>query len=135
MAGLLQTIALTLSVIVLSFTAISAAETIKCTECGMMVDVNSKFASKIVQAEKTLYFCDIGDLFTYLKKAKQNDFKMEVKDYKTGEWIDARTAYYVHAEKKFSTPMGWGIASFKDPNDAAEFGAVMDFNATAKTLK
>lgn len=135
MARLLRTIALTLSVIVLSFTAISATETIKCSECGMMVDVNSKFASKIVQSDKTLYFCDIGDLFTYLKKNKQNSFKIEVKDYKTSGWIDARTAYYVHAEKKFSTPMGWGIASFKDPKDASEFGTVMDFDATAKTLK
>ena len=101
----------------------------------MMVDVNSKFASKIVQADKTLFFCDIGDLFTYLKKTKQNGFKMEVKDYKTDEWIDARAAYYVHDEKKFKTPMGWGIASFKVHKDAAEFGAVMDFDATAKTLK
>ncbi len=127
--------ALTFSVIVLSFTTISAAETIKCAECGMMVDVNSKFASRIVQADKTLYFCDIGDLFTYLKKTKQNGFKTEVKDYKTGEWIDARAAHYVQAENKFKTPMGWGIASFKDPKDAAQFGMVMDFDATAKTLK
>jgi copper chaperone NosL len=135
MAVLLRTIALTFSVIVLSFNAISAAETIKCSECGMMVEVNSKFASKIVQADKTLYFCDIGDLFTYLKKNKQNVFKMEVKDYKTGEWIDARAAYYVHDENKFRTPMGWGIASFKDQKDAEEFGAVKDFDASAKMLK
>jgi len=135
MAGLLRTIVSTFSVIMLFFTTISAAETIKCSECGMMVDVNSKFASKIVQADKILYFCDIGDLFTYLKKTKQNGFKTEVKDYKTGEWIDARAAYYVHAENKFRTPMGWGIASFKDPKDAAEFGTVMDFDATTKALK
>jgi nitrous oxide reductase accessory protein NosL len=122
-------------VIVLSFTTISAAEMTKCSECGMMVDVNSKFASKIVQADKTLYFCDIGDLFNYLKRTKQNGFKMEVRDYKTGEWVDARAAYYVHAEKKFKTPMGWGIASFKDSKDATEFGAVMDFDATTKALK
>jgi nitrous oxide reductase accessory protein NosL len=118
-----------------SFASVSAAETIKCSECGMTVDVNSKFESKIVQADKTLYFCDIGDLFSYLKRTKQNSFKVEVKDYKTGEWIDARTAYYVHSEKKFRTPMGWGIASFRDQKDAAEFGAVMDFDSTAKKLK
>ena len=135
MAGLLRTIALTFSVIVFSYATVSAAETIKCSECGMMVEVSSKFASKIVQAGKTLYFCDIGDLFSYLKRTKQNDFKAEVKDYKTGEWIDARAAYYVHAEKKFRTPMGWGIASFKDQKDAAEFGAAMDFDSTAKALK
>jgi len=103
MAVLLRTIALTISLITFSFTIVSAADTIKCTECGMMVDVNSKFASKIVQADGTLYFCDIGDLFSYLKRTKQNSVKAEVKDYKTGEWIDARAAYYVHAEKIFST--------------------------------
>jgi nitrous oxide reductase accessory protein NosL len=135
MTNLFRTIAYTLSLIVFSFTAVSAAETIKCSECGMMVEVNSTFASKIVQADKTLYFCDIGDLFSYLKRTKQNDFKAAVKDYKTGDWIDARTAYYVHAEKKFRTPMGWGIASFKNQKDAAEFGTVMDFDAAAKALK
>jgi nitrous oxide reductase accessory protein NosL len=134
-AGLLRTIALTLSVIVFSFATVSAAETIKCSECGMMVDVNSRFESKIVQADKTLYFCDVGDLFSYLKRTKQNGSRIDVKDYKTGEWTDARTAYYVHAEKKFKTPMGWGIASFKYQKDAAEFGEVMDFDSTAKTLK
>jgi len=135
MARLLRTIVLTFSAIVLSLATVSAAETIKCSECGMMVDVNSKFASKIVQADRTLYFCDIGDLFSYLKRTKQNGVKAEVKDYKTGEWIDARAAYYVHAEKKFSTPMGWGIASFKDQKDAAEFGVATDFDSMAKALK
>jgi nitrous oxide reductase accessory protein NosL len=135
MAGLLRTIALTILVIAFSFTIVAASETIKCSECGMIVDVNSKFASKIVQADKTLYFCDIGDLFSYLKRTKQNGNKVEVRDYKTGDWIDARAAYYVHADKKFRTPMGWGIASFKDQKDATEFGTAMDFDSTAKALK
>ena len=108
---------------------------IKCAECGMTVDVNSKFASKIVQSATILYFCDIGDLFSYLKRTKLSDFTAEVKDYRTDEWIDARTANYVHAEKKFRTPMGWGIASFKNQKDAADFGAVMDFETAVKTLK
>jgi nitrous oxide reductase accessory protein NosL len=135
MTVLLRTTALTFLVIVFAFATVLAAETIKCSECGMTVDVNSKFSSKIVQADKTLYFCDIGDLFSYLKRTRQNGVKAEVKDYKTGEWIDARAAYYVHAENKFNTPMGWGIASFKDQKDAAEFGAAMDFDTTAKALK
>ncbi|HUI68207.1 MAG TPA: nitrous oxide reductase accessory protein NosL [Nitrospirota bacterium] len=135
MAGLVRTIVLTVLVIVSTVATVSAAEIIKCSECGMMVELNSKFASKIVQADKTLYFCDIGDLFSYLKRTKQSGFKVEVKDYKTGEWIDARAAYYVHAENKFRTPMGWGIASFKDQKDAAEFGAAMDFDSAAKALK
>jgi nitrous oxide reductase accessory protein NosL len=135
MVGLLRTIVLTCSVAVISSTTVLAAEMIKCSECGMTVDVNSKFASKSVQADKTFYFCDIGDMFSYVKRNRQDGFRAVVKDYKTGEWIDAHAAYYVHAEKKFSTPMGWGIASFKDKKNAEEFGAVMDFDATAKALK
>jgi len=136
MVGLLRTtVLICFLVAVFSSATVSAAEMIKCSECGMTVDVNSKFASKSVQAEKTLYFCDIGDMFSYVKRTRQDGFRAEVKDYKTGEWIDAHAAYYVHAEKKISTPMGWGIAAFKDKKDAGEFGAVMDFDATAKALK
>jgi len=112
-----------------------SAETIKCTECGMFLDMNSKFTSKIVQGGSTLYFCDIGDLFLYLKRKDMTDVTAQVKDYVTGEWLDAKKAYFVHAEKKFMTPMGWGIAAFKDKTSAAESGTVMDFNATVLTIK
>jgi hypothetical protein len=51
----------------------AAAEKIICAECGMTSDLGSQFTSRIVQGEKTLYFCDIGDLFTYLiRKKPQN---------------------------------------------------------------
>ena len=135
MTSPLRTIGLICLMTAFLHATVSATDAIKCTECGMMVDVNSKFTSKIVQADKTLYFCDIGDLFSYLKRTKQNGFNIEVKDYKSGEWIDARTASYVRAEKKFRTPMGWGIASFKDQKDAAEFGVATDFDSMAKALK
>ncbi len=42
------------------------AGTPSCAQCGMDVDLNSKYAAKIVQGETTSYFCDIGDLFAYL---------------------------------------------------------------------
>jgi len=111
------------------------AETISCTECGMMVDMNSKFTAKIVQSDRTSYFCDIGDLFSYLRRKGAKDVKAEVKDFNTGEWIDAGKAYYVSARKKFRTPMGWGVAAFKDLTSASEFGNPADFDATAKALK
>jgi len=125
-------IAITLFAI--SLTPARAAET-KCSECGMMVMMDSKFTSKITQGDTTLYFCDIGDLFMHLKKKNLMDARAEVKDYSTGEWIDARKAYYVNASKKFSTPMGWGIAAFKDKNEASKAGTVMDFDGMANALK
>jgi len=111
------------------------AETVNCSECGMTCDVAAKFTSRLIQGDKTLYFCDIGDLFSYLKRKKPPTTRVEVKDYNTGQWIDAHKAYYVHSEKKFKTPMGWGIAAFADKGKALEYGAAMDFDGTATALK
>jgi len=113
----------------------AAAETVKCAECGMTCDVAAKFTSRIIQGDQTLYFCDIGDLFSYLKRKMPSATRVEVKDYNTGDWIDAYKAYYVHSEKKFKTPMGWSIASFKDKDRASEFGTAMDFDGAARALK
>jgi nitrous oxide reductase accessory protein NosL len=113
----------------------ATAETIKCTECGMACDVTAKFTSRIIQGDQTLYFCDIGDLFSYLKRKKPSATRVEVRDYNTGEWVDAYKAYYVRSEKKFRTPMGWSVASFRDKDKASEFGTAMDFDGTARALK
>jgi len=125
-------IAIALIVIVLS--PVHAKET-RCTECGMVVMMDSKFTSKITRGDTPLYFCDIGDLFTYLKKKNVQDAGIEVKDYTSGEWIDARKAFYVKSVKKFDSPMGWGIAAFKDKNEASQSGGAMDFENTAKAWK
>ncbi len=113
----------------------AAAEKITCAECGMTSDLGSKFTSRIVQGEKTLYFCDIGDLFSYLAGKRPQDVRAEVKDYKTGEWLDAHQAFYVHAGKKFKSPMGWGIAAFKDRKDADGYGSVMDYGGALKAVQ
>ena len=123
-----------IGLILLAFSPVQAMDT-RCAECGMKVMMDSKFSSRIVQGDTVLYFCDIGDLFSYLKKTRLNNARAEVKDYITGEWIDARKAYYANSSKKFSTPMGWGIAAFKDKNEASKAGTVVDFDGTAKALK
>jgi nitrous oxide reductase accessory protein NosL len=125
-----------LFVFIASVVASSAfAETTQCTECGMMVDMNSKFTARIVTGNTTSYFCDIGDLFSYLKRTGTTAAGAGVKDYTTGEWLAANKAFYVKDDKKFKTPMGWGIAAFKEKAPAAAAGAVLDFDSTAKTLK
>jgi nitrous oxide reductase accessory protein NosL len=89
----------------------------------------------MVQGEKTSYFCDIGDLFSYVKRKGAEGASVEVKDFDKNEWIDGRKAFFVKAENKFKTPMGWGIAAFKDKNTASESGTAMDFDAMVKALK
>lgn len=111
------------------------SETLRCAECGMMVDTQSRFSARIVQEGSSLAFCDIGDLLSYLKRKGLQQAGAEVQDYGTGKWIDARKAQYVQAEKKFRTPMGWGIAAFEDRTRASEQGNALDFDAMIKAMK
>ena len=124
------------AIVLLAMTlALALAMDTKCTQCGMMVNMDSPFTSKITQRDTTLYFCDIGDLFAYLRKMDPKDARAEVRDYPTRAWLDARKAHYVHGAKKFSTPMGWGIAAFKDVSVASQSGTALDFDGMAETLK
>jgi nitrous oxide reductase accessory protein NosL len=120
--------------VVLTMSTAFAAD-IQCAQCGMTVDTGSKFTAKIAAADATLFFCDIGDLFTYLKKTSRGAGGAFVKDYSGGEWLDAKAAYFVHDEKIFKTPMGWGVAAYRDRSRAAEAGKAMDFDAAAKAMQ
>ena len=113
----------------------ASAEMVSCAQCGMGADLSSKFTSRLVQAKQTLHFCDIGDLFAYLKANPSAAAEAQVKDYKSGEWLNAQQAYYVQSAKKFQTPMGWSIAAFKARPEGAEFGNALDFNGMMKSLK
>jgi hypothetical protein len=97
-------------------------------------DTASKFSAKATKRHNDL-FLRHRDLFVYLKKHNLKDARIEVKDFAGGALFDGRKAFYVHAEKKFNTPMGWGIAAFINKDDAAKFGMAMDFDATLKALK
>lgn len=112
-----------------------ADEPLKCAECGMPVDVAATFSAKIVAGDGTLYFCDIGDLLVYLRERKTEQTYARVKDYRSGEWIKAAKAFYVHEPRRFMTPMGWGVASFKDKKDAEDFGVPSDITAVSRRLK
>ena len=113
----------------------ASAENVSCAQCGMAADLGSKFTSRIVQAKQTLHFCDIGDLFAYLKANPAAAAEAQVKDYKSGEWANAQQAYYVQSAKKFHTPMGWSIAAFTARPESAEFGNALDFNGMRKSLQ
>ena len=99
----------------------------------MSAKVDNRFTSRIVQGASTLYFCDIGDLVAFIERTHPKEYAASVHDFKTGEWIDASTAFFVIDKKIFSTPMGWGIAAFRDR--AAATGAPLDFEALRKALR
>lgn len=110
-------------------------EDTRCAECGMKVDAKSKFISYGLSDEgKKIFFCDVGDMLSSLKRKRFKIKEIYVKDYNTGEWIDGQKAYYVHS-KKFSTPMGWGLAAFRDISEAKSFGNPVEFNNALNLLK
>lgn len=121
--------------LLLAVFAAAAADKSKCAECGMTVDEDSRFSARIVDDKTTLHFCDIGDLLTYLKDKKRPAAGAQVKDYHTGEWLDASSALYVHAPKRFSTPMGWNVAAFRDREKASAFGEPRDLSGMTAALK
>ena len=42
-----------------------------------------------------------------------------VRGYRSGEWHDARQAYYVHGPR-LQTPMGGGLIAYRDPSAAGQ---------------
>ncbi len=111
-----------------------AANKYTCAECGMLVDENSRFTARIA-GETMLHFCDIGDLLIYMKSKKLSTTGAQVKDYVSGEWIEASAAFYVHAPKRFSTPMGWSVAAFREKDAAQTYGSPLDFGEMTAALK
>lgn len=108
----------------------------KCVECGMRVMPDSPFTSVMVKNDGAVVpFCDIGDMMAFRKAGKvPADAALKVRDYMSREWIDAATAFFVK-NAQFHSPMGWGIAAFKDSSNAAAIGTPMTLDEAVKALK
>lgn len=95
-----------------------------CARCSMVL--SDRLHSAQVRAHETpgkrskVYkFDDIGCTVIWLEdKPWRDDPKTEiwVNDHRTGEWIDARTAYYIPGQM---TPMEYGLGAQSDPADNA----------------
>ncbi len=107
----------------------------KCTVCGMKVNMEGKFASWGKDANNNLvYFCDVGDMLYHLQKNSGTLKEVYVKDYEKNEWIEAKEAFYVQAKEHFRTPMRWGIAAFKNKEDAKKYGEPKTFSEILSTF-
>lgn len=107
----------------------------KCSECGMSIDRNSSFVSEAVAMdEKKLFFCDVGDMLFHFRSMQEKVKAVYVRDYSKGEWIDGKKALYI-LNKKFNTPMSWGIAAFASESEAKKWGSPVDFNGALRLLK
>jgi nitrous oxide reductase accessory protein NosL len=99
----------------------------------MSARIANRFTSRVVQGATTLYFCDIGDLAAFIERTHPKNYAAAVHDFTSGDWLDAGKAFFVIDKKVFSSPMGWGVAAFRDREAFA--GAALDFEALRKALK
>lgn len=102
-----------------------------CKHCQMIISDN-KFSVDVVFNGKNLYFDDIGCFVSYAVKQNPeliSKAKIYVNDYESGEFIEAKTAYFYHG---YGSPMMFGYAAFKQPLNGKE---ALNFDELIKHLK
>lgn len=96
-------------------------ETDVCEVCGMAIADEEHATQIIFKNEKSLKYDDIGDMFVWLEENGEEEIGAKfVRDFNTLEWIQLEEATFVYAEE-ISTPMGFGVISFKDRKDAKKY--------------
>ena len=94
-----------------------------CTRCAMAVS-DRHYSAQVRggpagQDTRVYKFDDIGCAVIWLDEQNwKEDPRTEVwiNDYRNGQWIDARKAYYVTSK---ITPMGYGLGAQSDPIEGA----------------
>jgi copper chaperone NosL len=81
-----------------------------------------KFASEIVTSDGEVYkFDEIGCMIRFKDQAELPErTKFYVKDFYSGEWIDAEEAIFVRSSD-VATPMNSGIVAFKTRENLNRF--------------
>lgn len=96
-------------------------ETDVCVVCGMAIADDEHATQIILKNRKPLKFDDIGDMFVWLDENGEDDIGAKfVRDFHTLEWILLENATFVYDEG-ISTPMGFGVISFKDSEGAEAY--------------
>lgn len=91
-----------------------------CERCKMIISEKSYSAEYILLDGEARKFDDIGCMIHFHNGEEGKGDKIlaqYVRDYDTGNWIDATKAYFVWS-KDIITPMGHGLAAFRDEESA-----------------
>ena len=95
----------------------------ECSLCRMAVSRRPFAAEAVTPAGAAHFFDDIGCLALWtVEQPPPPGTGLFVTDYGTGEWLDAKGARYVRAEK-LETPMASGLAAFGSADRAGEEAA------------
>jgi len=125
------------------------SEGMSCATCGMYPHRYPKWQTQVIFTDGTMSAfdgskCMFGFLLEMQKYAPERKAEQVaavwVKDFKTGKWLDGKTAHYVIASREMG-PMGKELVPFADRAAAEEFqkakgGAIETYaNINTATLK
>ncbi|MDA0190314.1 MAG: nitrous oxide reductase accessory protein NosL [Proteobacteria bacterium] len=87
-----------------------------CPRCRMVIS-DKRFAAQLRDPNRKVWkFDDIGCLVFWLAHQQFNEASTNteywVADYRSGSWLDARKAHYLHGKK---SPMGYHYAALAEP--------------------
>lgn len=92
-----------------------------CEVCGMAIADDEHATQIILENERSLKFDDIGDLFVWIEENGEDEVGAKfVRDFNTLEWILLEDATFVYHDE-ISTPMGFGVISFEDREEADSY--------------
>lgn len=90
-----------------------------CARCGMHIS-DPKFAAALLPVDgEWRKYDDIGCLLDDYIHGGIKAAAIYVHDYHTGEWVDAKVAFFV--QSAIPTPMGSGLVAFRDRASAEKF--------------
>ncbi|PHS58004.1 MAG: hypothetical protein COB17_04710 [Sulfurimonas sp.] len=107
-----------------------------CSRCIMVIsDRKHSVQVQNPNSNKIYKFDDIGCMVIWSIESKINwikDAKISVTDAKTGEWCDAKTAYYSRGN---TTPMNFGFSAYKSKNTIDTTKNIFSFSEVYKEIK
>jgi copper chaperone NosL len=106
-----------------------------CSRCVMVVSDRHNTTQVIDQKTGKKYvFDDIGCMASWFKSENiswSDTANIWITDLKSGEWIDARKAFY---DTDNVTPMGYGFSAHKLKSDIQQGKEVIDYNEVVKRI-
>ena len=106
-----------------------------CERCKMVLS-DRNFSAQVINPNngKSYVFDDIGCAILWFKENKiewKEQAIIWVNDTKTGEWIDARKAFY---DAVNITPMAYGFGAHKNKGDIQEGHEMIGFEEVSKRV-
>ena len=106
-----------------------------CARCVMVVsDRKNTVQVKDPNTGKAYMFDDIGCMILWFNEEKikwKDQAAIWITDVNTGEWIDARTAFY---DTENITPMAYGFSAHKTKDTIKPGQEIIDFNEVTKRV-